>query len=85
MSQRTASWYAKPSPTFVDAIALVRRHLWLASEGFSLSEAEPDLWKVPAVLYQPLVLVNIRGRIRQWSDGCVRFRPVPVHATAPVG
>ena len=32
---RTAAWYAKPSPTFVDAIALVRRHLWLASEGFS--------------------------------------------------
>ena len=34
MSHRTAAWYAKPSPTFVDAIALVRRHLWLASEGF---------------------------------------------------
>ena len=33
----------KPSPTFVDAIALVRRHLWLASEGFSLSDAEPRL------------------------------------------
>ena len=31
MSHRTAAWYAKPSPTFVDAIALVRRHLWLAS------------------------------------------------------
>ena len=27
MSHRTAAWYAKPSPTFVDAIALVRRHL----------------------------------------------------------
>ena len=40
MSHRTAAWYAKPSPTFVDAIALVRRHLWLASEGFSLSDAE---------------------------------------------
>ena len=39
MSHRTAAWYAKPSPTFVDAIALVRRHLWLASEGFSLSAA----------------------------------------------
>ncbi len=40
MSHRTTAWYAKPSPTFVDAIALVRRHLWLASEGFSLSDAE---------------------------------------------
>ena len=42
MSHRTAAWYAKPSPTFVGAIALVRRHLWLASEGFSLSDAELD-------------------------------------------
>ena len=38
-----------------DAIALVRRHLWLASEGFSLSDAEPDIWKVPAALYHRLV------------------------------
>ena len=37
ITQRKAAWYDKPSPTFVDAIALVRRHLWLASEGFSLS------------------------------------------------
>ena len=43
MSHRTAAWYAKPSPTFVDAIALVRRHLWLASEGFSLSIISPRL------------------------------------------
>ena len=43
MSHRTAAWYAKPSPTFVDAIALVRRHLWLASEGFSLSNTKPGL------------------------------------------
>ena len=39
MTQRKAAWYDKPSPTFVDAIALARRHLWLASEGFSLSVA----------------------------------------------
>ena len=42
ITQRTAAWYDKPSPTFVDAIALVRRHLWLASEGFSLSEKALD-------------------------------------------
>ena len=29
--------------------------LWLASEGFSLSDAEPDIWKVPAALYHRLV------------------------------
>ena len=42
ITQRTAAWYDKPSPTFVDAIALVRRHLWLASEGFSLSAVSTD-------------------------------------------
>ena len=54
-AHRTAAWYAKPLPTFVDAIALVRRRLWLASEGFSLSAADPDIRKVPAALYHRLV------------------------------
>ena len=54
-AHRTAAWYAKPSPTFVDAIALVRRHLWLASEGFSLSAADPDIRKVPSALYHRLI------------------------------
>ena len=39
----------------MDAIALVRRHLWLASEGFSLSAADPDIRKVPAALYHRLI------------------------------
>ena len=55
MTQRTAAWYDKPSPTFVDAIALVRRHLWLASEGFSLSVADPDVRELPVALYHRLV------------------------------
>ena len=55
MTRRRAAWYNKPSPTCVDAIALVRRHLWLASEGFSLSAADPDIRKVPAALYHRLV------------------------------
>jgi len=55
MTQRTAAWYDKPSPTFVDAIALVRRHLWLASEGFSLSVADPDTQQPPVALYHRLV------------------------------
>ena len=54
MTQRRAAWYDKPSPTFVDAIALVRRHLWLASEGFSLS-ANPDTQELPVALYHRLV------------------------------
>ena len=55
MTQRRAAWYDKPSPTFVDAIALVRRHLWLASEGFSLSAADPDIQELPVALYHRLV------------------------------
>ncbi len=43
ITQRTAAWYDKPSPTFVDAIALVRRHLWLASEGFPRSADNTDM------------------------------------------
>ena len=48
-----AVWYDKPSPTLVDAIALVRRHLWLMSEVFSRSGVEPDTHKV-----QPLVTIH---------------------------
>ena len=55
MTQRRAAWYDKPSPTFVDAIALVRRHLWLASEGFSTSATDPDIQELPVALYHRLV------------------------------
>ncbi len=53
--QRRAAWYDKPSPTFVDAIALVRRHLWLASEGFSLSAGTTDIQELPVTLYYRMV------------------------------
>ena len=52
--QRTAAWYAKPTPTFVDAIALVRRYLLIASLSFSTSSLEDDIEKVPAKLYARL-------------------------------
>ena len=55
MTPRTAAWYDKPSPTFVDAIALVRRHLWLVSEGFSLSAASNDMQELPTTLYHRMV------------------------------
>ncbi len=55
MIQRTAAWYAKPAPTFVDAIALVRHHLWLASEGFSMSPSHPHSEKVPTAFYARLI------------------------------
>ena len=40
--------------TVADAIALVRRHLWLASDGFSLSAASTDMPEFPATLYHRL-------------------------------
>ena len=47
---RSAAWYAKSVPTFVDAIALVRRHLWFASETFCTSSQKPDMQEVPTLM-----------------------------------
>ena len=60
---RWSSWTSWTTPSLdftqnltraTDALALVRRHLWLASEGFSLSAAGPDIQELPVALYQPL-------------------------------
>lgn len=55
ISQRTAAWYAKPAPTFIDAAALVRRHLWMASESFSTSGPDDDREKPVPKLYDRLI------------------------------
>ena len=52
---RPAAWYAKPLPTFADAIALVRRDLWQASGSFSMPEGEPEITKVPTPLFNRLI------------------------------
>ena len=52
---RTDSWYAKSEPTFIDAIALVRRQLWLGSETLSTSVSASDVAKVPLPLFNRLV------------------------------
>ena len=52
---RSAAWYVKSAPTFVDAIALVRRHLWSASETFCTSSQKPDMRKVPTHLYNRFI------------------------------
>ena len=52
---RSAAWYAKSEPTFSDAIALARHHMWRASETFCVSERKPDIVKVPALLFNRLV------------------------------
>ena len=43
------------SQTFVDAIALVRRHLWLASEDFSLSAGNSHTQEFPVALHRQMV------------------------------
>ena len=46
---RQAAWYAKPLPTFSDALAIVRHRLWQAMS-FHTSVPEAEMQKVPAVL-----------------------------------
>ena len=48
---RSCTWYAKCEPTFSDAIALVRRDLWLTSELLSTSPSATDVAKVPVHLF----------------------------------
>ena len=48
-----AAWDDKPFPSFVNAIALVRRQLWLTSQVFSRSGVKPDSQKV-----QPLYTIH---------------------------
>ena len=52
---RSCAWYTKCEPTFIDAIALVRRHLWFASQTFATSPSAPDVAKVPLPLFNRLV------------------------------
>ena len=46
---RQAVWYRKPLPTFADAIASVRRHLW-PSTHFYMSPAKGDMVEIPGAL-----------------------------------
>lgn len=52
---RSAAWYAKSLPTFSDAIALVRLHLWPALGTFLMSPREHDMVKVPRLLVDHFV------------------------------
>lgn len=48
---RQASWYAKAQPTFVDALAVVRRYLWQQAH-FYTSPKEAEAVKVPRLLLE---------------------------------
>jgi len=46
---RQAAWYAKAAPTFADALALVRRSLWLQTS-FRMSRSDADMIQIPRAL-----------------------------------
>ena len=50
---RQTAWYAKPTPTFADTLALVRQHLWPVT-GFLLSPIRPDVVVIPRPLLERL-------------------------------
>src|SRR3954466_13274676 len=52
-------WYPKRAPTFSDALALVRRELWMAPT-FASSPDHRDVLKVPADVLDRLLLVACR-------------------------
>jgi hypothetical protein len=53
VTPRQAAWYAKSTPTFADALALVRSHLWRHTH-FSLSQKDYDLIQIPRPLFECL-------------------------------
>lgn len=52
---RQSAWYAKSRPTFSDALALVRQHLWLYRETFLTSAEHPDMVKIPRLYLDTLL------------------------------
>jgi hypothetical protein len=48
---RSTAWYRKTRPTFSDAIALVRRHVWEHLH-FSMSHQETDMLKIPRAVFE---------------------------------
>jgi hypothetical protein len=53
-TQRAASWYRKPLPTFSNAIAAVRREL-RSRPNFEISRGRPDLIKIPDTIINSLI------------------------------
>lgn len=53
LPMRQTAWYIKPSPTFSDALALVRRERW-CQMGLSSSLGRPKVEKIAGGLFNPL-------------------------------
>jgi hypothetical protein len=55
MALRQAAWYPKHLPTFSDALALVRLHLWHAFPTFQTSQQECEMVEIPKSLFDTLL------------------------------
>ena len=55
LAARSTAWYDKTSPSFADAIALVRRYLWVHQGTFATSGRKLELIKVPRLLYSRML------------------------------
>lgn len=53
LSPRRAIWYPKPAPTFADALARLRQHLWF--EQAVMPPVEGDMLRTPPPLLRRLV------------------------------
>jgi hypothetical protein len=51
---RQAAWYRKSRPTFADALALVRKELWVQERTFYGSPSATDTLKVPRAFVERL-------------------------------
>ncbi len=51
---RSTAWYTKQIPTFIDALAIVRRELW-PKTFFDTSIATEDMQKIPRELFNRMV------------------------------
>lgn len=53
---RTSAWYTKEEPTFSDALAVVRRHIWFGLWGkYIESTPDPDYILIPTSVFNGLV------------------------------
>ena len=51
---QSTAWYRKTRPTFSDALAWVRRHIWDHSH-FSMSQQETDMIEIPRTLFERFI------------------------------
>jgi hypothetical protein len=54
---RYSAWYHKSYPTFSDAIATLRQHLWQTHPTFLTSHSKHDILKIPCTYFDTLIQI----------------------------